>query len=114
MNRPLPPIDDLRREFEANGLQGYLWELISEALRLFGKIRIATRYNPRIYSPTGSWDEEGRIDRVNDFIVHRGIGKGAGLAALQRPHNTNGFVYCLDSASRTFAVSQPCRTLPAN
>jgi hypothetical protein len=114
MNSPLPPIDDLRREFKACGLQGYLWELISEALRLFGKIRIATRYNPRIYSPSGSWDEEGLSDLVNDFIVHRGIEKGAVLAALQRADNTNGFVYYLESAFRNFAISQRVRTIADN
>ena len=110
----MPPISDLRREFVANGLQGYLWELISEALWLFGRTRIATRYNPRIYSPTGSWDEEGLIDLVNDFIVHRGIEKGAILAALQQVDNTSGFVQYLESAFRNFAISQRVRTIADN
>ena len=114
MNKPLPLISDLRREFAASALQGYLWELISEALWLFGKTRIATRYNPRIYSPTGSWDEEGLVDLVNDFIVHRGIEKGAILAALQRADNTSGFVYYLESAFRNFAISQRVRTIADN
>jgi hypothetical protein len=114
MNKPLPPISDLRREFATNGLQGYLWELISNALWLFGKTRIATRYNPRIYSPTGSWDEEGLIDLVNDFIVHRGIEKGAILRGLQQADNTSGFVYFLESSFRNFAISQRVRTIADN
>lgn len=114
MVRPWPTIEELRKEFLDNGLSGLLWELIADDLTVHGRARLASRYNPRIYSPSGAWDEEGLRDLINDFVVEQGIKKGAVLRALQQADNSAGFIYYLEASFRNYAVSQRQRTIADN
>lgn len=109
-----PSIAELREEFLRNDVRGWLWAWLADALRVYVRTHISTRYKAALYSPTGVWDDAGITDVVTDFLLDRGIGKGAVLAALQRANNTAGVVRYLETAVHHFAISERVRTVSGN
>ena len=114
MSSPQPTIEELRAEFTAHALEGYLWVWLSDVLIAYVALRMKPRYSPALFSPSGQWDEDGVNDLVHGFIVDRGIKRGAILAALQQAENTAGAVRYLERAIHNYACSQRVRTIAGN
>lgn len=115
---PLPPssptLDDLRAEFEARDVRGWIWSWLAEMLTAYVRGRLATRYRGSLYSPSGVWDDDGTRDLVNEFIIERGLKRGAVLAAIQRAESAVGCVAYLERSFHRFAISERVRTVSGN
>lgn len=109
-----PTIDELRAEFARNDVHGWLWAWLVDVLGASVRARLATRYRPSHFSPSGEWDEDGMADLVSEFIIERGIKKGAILAALQRAESAAGCVAYLERSLHNFAISERVRTVADN
>jgi hypothetical protein len=109
-----PTLDELRAEFEQHDVRGWLWPWLADVLSVYVRARLATRYRASLYSPSGEWDADGVADLVSEFIVERGIKRGAVLAALQRAESTVGCASYLERSLHRFAISERVRTVAGN
>lgn len=107
-------IDELREEFAANGVSGWLWSWLKDVLASYVALRLKPRYSAALYSPSGQWDEDGMHDLVHGFMIERAFEKAALLAALQRAENTAGAITYLERALHNYACSERVRTVAGN
>lgn len=103
---PSRSIEELRTEFGANGLDGWLWEWLLLTLSMYARGRLAGRYRPGLYSPSGKWDSEGVRDLVHDFLVERVIKKGLISRALLITDTTRACIRYVEKAFHRFVISE--------
>lgn len=107
-------IGELREEFKANNLRGWIWEWLIDVLAPYIQIRIARRYKAEVYSPSGSWDDEGIRDLLNQFIVERCVNGTALLTPLRIADSTGGVIRTLQRSVHNFVISERVRTISDN
>jgi hypothetical protein len=109
-----PSIDELRREFAARGLEGWLWPWLTRVLMasVFGQIK--PRYAAETYSPSGAWDTEGVWDLVQEFIMERGVNGEAIEAALNLADLPAGVKRYLETALLNYTISDRRRDTASN
>ena len=111
---PRPTIADLRVEFRVHGIEGWLFAWLGSVLMASVIVQLLPRYAAHIYSPTGEWDEEGVWSLVVEFIVDRGVGRGAIAAALAKAESTTGVERYLEVALHRYAISERRRNVASN
>lgn len=109
-----PTIDQMRMEFEAEGIDGWLWPWLASSLIASVIVHLRPRYSAEVYSPTGEWDEEGIWHLVVDFILDRGIEKGVIAMALAKAESTAGVERYLEVALHRYAISERLRSVGSN
>lgn len=107
-------IEELRSEFTSNGLRGWLWEWLLAVLGAYVWLRLAGRYKPALYSPSGRWDREGAHDLINEFLVERGIRKGVVSQALMVTDSTSACIAYLERSFHRFVISQGGQSVSRN
>lgn len=111
---PSRTIEELRTEFAANGLHGWLWGWLLFILSAYVWARFAGRYRPALYSPSGQWDNEGVRDLVNDFVTERGIKKGLIARALLLTDSSRTCIGYLEKAFHHFVISEGGQSIERN
>ena len=114
MTQSQPTLEELRDEFRRNEMHGWLWPWLRQGLVDYIGRRIKGRYRPQVYSPTGNWDLEGCGDLANEFIVQRGIGKGAILRALLVATETQSLMAYLGRSLQRFVIAERPNSMSSN
>lgn len=109
-----PPIEQLREEFERNEMRAWLWPWLQRSLVVYIERNIRGRYRPQIYSPTGEWDITGCGDLANEFIIKRGIEKGAIAHALIVAPDTERLIAYLGLSLKRFVIAERPSSMRAN
>jgi hypothetical protein len=79
-------------------MEGWLWPWLTGVLMASAFIHLRPRYAAEVYSPTGVWDDEGIWQLVNDFLIDRGVDRGAIESALTVANTTAGVERYLEVA----------------
>jgi DNA-directed RNA polymerase specialized sigma24 family protein len=107
-----PSIEELREEFAANGLEGWLWPWMNRVLQTFVFAMIKPRYPARAYSPSRAWDTEGAWDLVQEFIAERGhVAIQSALLVAVQPTGVKKY---LEKALLNFMISERRRDTASN
>jgi hypothetical protein len=109
-----PSIDELRCEYAARGLEGWLWPWLTRVLTASVIGHIKPRYAAETYSPSGAWDRTGVSDLVQDFIVERCVDGGAIAAALNLANLPAGVKRYLETALLNYTISDRRRDTASN
>lgn len=107
-------IEQLRAEFAAHDIQGFLWEWLHDQLVHAARVIIAPRYAAAFYSPTGEWTVEAFGDLANDFIVAQAIDRGVLAKGLVRSLDTSALLAYLRHSFKNFVVDQPLKSTQRN
>jgi hypothetical protein len=109
-----PTIVELRAEFKDRGMEGWLWPWLAAVLMASVIVQLRPRYAADVYSPTGEWDDEGMSELVVDFVLERGVKRGAIALALVKAESTAGVERYLEVALHRYAISERRRSVASN
>lgn len=107
-------IEQLRAEFAAHDLRGFLWPWLHEHLVVIARMRIVSRYSAAVYSPSGVWNDEALNDLAKDFILEQGIDQGAVAQALVRSSDIDALLAYVGVAFCNFIVDRRPRSTERN